>query len=76
MPKRYITVQLEVDWDDEETLEVYSVLPVSVDASTLPPEELRAVHEFLRTDDDADFDLMWDLRHLLSEARSDAETNG
>lgn len=71
MPNKTITVQLVVDWDDEETYEVYSVRPTSVDVSTLSPQELRAVHDFLRNDDDAAFDLLWELNHLVSAARTD-----
>lgn len=71
MPNKTITVQLEVEWDDEETLEVYSVLPVSVDTHNLSADELRAVYLHFRHADDAEFDLMWDLKHHVSEALSE-----
>lgn len=65
MPNKHITVQMEVEWDDEETHEVYSVLPVHVNTNDLTETELTAVRHYLRTDDDASFDFMWDLRGLL-----------
>jgi hypothetical protein len=76
MPKKYITVQLEVDyWVEEDYDEtefkypevIESVLPVSIEAHTMSSQELRAVNDYLRHADDADYDLMWDLRGLLSD---------
>lgn len=78
MPKKYITVQLEVDLYVDEDYDkseykypevIESVLPVRVEAHTLSPGELHAVYDYLRHADDADFDLMWDLKALLSDAR-------
>lgn len=78
MAKKYITVQLEVDhWVEEDyDKEEYkypevieSVLPVHVEADTLSSAELRAVVDYLRHADDASYDLIWDLRALLNEAR-------
>jgi hypothetical protein len=83
MPKKYITVQLEVDYELDEEFDpaeshypeiIDSVLPVHIDASTLSPEELRAVYDYLRHADDASFDLIWDLKHLVSEARTERLT--
>lgn len=77
MPKKYITVQLEVDYWVEEDYDkgeykypevIESVLPVHVEAPTLSPAELRAVVDYLRHGHDAGVDLMWDLRALLEQA--------
>lgn len=79
MPKKYITVQLEVDYSVEEDYDktefkypevIESVLPVYLATTNLSPAELRAVHDYLRHADDADFDLMWELKGLISDEAS------
>lgn len=77
MPKKYITVQLEVDFYVDEDYDkdeykypeaIESVLPVHVEADTMSSAELRATIDYLRHAHDSEFDLMWDLKALLSEA--------
>ena len=67
MPKKYISVQIEVDFYDDEDAGrvVQSVLPDLVELHGFSEEELRDTVSYLRTDDDASFDFMWDLRGLL-----------
>lgn len=67
MPKQYITVRVEVDIYEDEGYPVHidSVLPVAVHTKDMSPELIQATLDFLRTDDDASFDFMWDLRSLL-----------
>jgi hypothetical protein len=80
MPKKYITVQLEIDYftdefDGDNGLEYHdileSVLPVSVDTHNLSPAEVYSVYNYLRRADDAEFDLMWELKGLLSDKASE-----
>lgn len=80
MPKKYITVQLEVDFWVEEDYDktefkypevIESVLPVSVEAHTMSAQELRAVIDYLRYDDDADYDLVWELKSLLRDRETE-----
>lgn len=75
MPKRYITVQLEVDYDIDEDFDpteshypeiIESVLPVFVE-HTLTPGEKQAVFDYIRHGEDADYDIMWRLGDLLKE---------
>jgi hypothetical protein len=62
MPKKYITVQVEVEFYEDTT---QSALPDSIEAHTFSSEELSAVHDHLLSDHDADYDFMWDLRALI-----------
>lgn len=76
MPKKYITVQVEVDFyddDDEEGRTVESVLPDLIQIHGFSEDELRDTRRYLREDDDASFDFMWDLRSLLRHKED--ETN-
>lgn len=76
MPKKYITVELEIDfYSDEETGETQmtydnmeSVYPVHVDTHDLSKEDIIAVQTYLREDDDAYFDIGWELKGLLGKA--------
>ena len=70
MSKKYINVQLEVDFydDENEGQVVQSVLPISAEINNFSKEELRDVNSYLRHADDASFELMWDLRALISDA--------
>lgn len=67
MLKKYINVRLEVDFynDEDEGRMVQSVLPISVDLHDFSEDDMRDTLLYLRHDDDASFDFMWDLRHLL-----------
>lgn len=67
MTKKYISVQIEVEFydDDDEGRVVQSVLPDFVELHGFSEDELRDTVLYLRHDDDASFDFMWDLRGLL-----------
>jgi hypothetical protein len=73
LPKQYITVRVEVDIYEEEGYpeHIESVLPVAVRTKDMSPELVQATLDFLRTDDDASFDFMWDLRALLGKAEKE-----
>jgi hypothetical protein len=64
--KKWMTVMVEIETYDGE---VQSVLPVDVEtAEYFTQKELEEVHRFLREDDDASFDFMWDFRGLIRDA--------
>lgn len=57
--------------------EVQSVYPVDVEtADYFTKEELGAVVKFLKEDDDADFDFMWEFRTLVVDAADSDEHPG
>lgn len=64
--KKWMALMVEVETDSDG---VSSILPVDVEtADYFTKEELEAVHKFLREDDDASFDFMWDLRSRIRDA--------
>lgn len=75
MPKKYLTVQLEIDFELDEvsgetqmtSKNIESIYPESAYLHDLTPEDVLAVRDYLRFDDDAYFDLGWELKQLLSK---------
>lgn len=63
---KWMALIVEVDTYDGE---VQSVLPVDAETSDFfSTAELEAIHKFLKEDDDASFDFMWELRSLIGRA--------
>lgn len=63
--KKWLALVVEVETYDGE---VQSILPIDAEtADYFSAEELKSIHTFLKDDDDADFDFMWNLGHLLKE---------
>lgn len=69
--KKWMAVIVEVETYDGE---VQSVLPVDAEVSDyFTYEELKEIHSYMREDDDASFDFMWDFRSLLRGRLDDLE---
>lgn len=68
---KWMAVIVEVDTYDGE---VQSILPVDAEtADFFSKEELDAIVKFLKQDDDADFDFMWEFRTLMANAAGSGE---
>lgn len=67
--KKYITVRVEVEiyTDDVYPHHIESVYPVDIHTKDMSPELVQATLDYMREDDDADFDFMWELRSLLEK---------
>lgn len=70
--KKWMAVMVEIVTDADG---VQSVLPVDVEtAEYFTQKELEEVHRFLREDDDASFDFMWDLRSRVRDSIEELDT--
>ncbi len=69
--KKWMAIMVEVETYDGE---VQSVHPVDAEtADWFTKDELEAVVKFLKQDDDADFDFMWEFRTLIINAAGSSE---
>lgn len=69
--KKLMAVMVEIETYDGE---VQSVLPVDAETSEyFTREELEEIHKFLRFDDDASFDFMWDFRGVIRDSIEEQE---
>lgn len=64
--KQKITLEFELEiFESGGEHEVVGFIPVSVDSGEVSHQHMEYLLEYMREDDDATFDLGWDLRHLL-----------
>lgn len=63
---KWMAVIVEVETYDGE---VQSILPIETETTGFfSSDELKAMHKYLREDDDADVDFMWELRGIIKAA--------
>lgn len=66
--KQKITVEFELEiFESGGEHEVVHFTPVSIDSGEVSNQHMLYLLEYMREDDDASFDLGWDMRHVLSE---------
>lgn len=69
--KKWMAIMVEVETYDGE---IQSVLPVDAETDDwFSYEELKEIYKYMREDDDASFDFMWDFRTLLRERLDELE---
>ena len=69
--KKWMALVIEIISDEDG---VQSIAPVDAETGeNFTVEELEAIHKFLREDDDASLDFMWDLRSRVRDAINDKE---
>lgn len=66
--KQKITVEFELEvFESGGEHEVVHFTPVSIDSGNVSHQHMLHLLEYMREDDDASFDLGWDMRHVLSD---------
>jgi hypothetical protein len=66
--KHKITVEFELEiFETADERELVGFYPVSIDSGDVPHQHLSDLLQYLRHDDDAAFDINWELRTLLVE---------
>ena len=70
--KKWMALVIEIISDEDG---VQSIAPVDAETGeNFTVEELEAIHKFLREDDDANFDFMWDLRSVIKSSMEELDT--
>lgn len=70
--KKWLALIVEIEYEEDG---IYSILPSDIETQDhFTLEELRDIYTFLREDDDASFDFMWDLRALVARERDEIES--
>jgi hypothetical protein len=76
MPKQHITLRVEVEYYVEEDYDrhefkypeiIESVVPVDIHTKDLSPEVQRAILDYVKHDDDAHIEFMWEVEALLGK---------
>ena len=66
--KQKITVEFELEiFETGDERELVAFYPESIDTGDVSQEHLSDLLQYLRHDDDAAFDINWELKGLLSE---------
>ncbi len=67
--KQKIIVEFELEiFETDDERELASFWPVSIDTGDVSHQHLTDLLNYLKHDDDADFDTIWELKALLSKA--------
>lgn len=76
MPKQYLTLRVEVEYYLDEDFDpteykypeiIESIVPVDIHTKDLPPEVQRAALDYIKHDDDAHIEFMWEVEALLEK---------
>jgi len=63
-----ITVEFELEiFESDGEHEVVRFVPVSIDSGEVSHQHMTYLLEYMREDDDASFDLGWDMTHALRD---------
>lgn len=82
MPKQYLTLRVEVDYYVDEDYDrneykypevIESVVPVGIHTKDLSPEVLRATLDYIKNDDDAHIEFMWEVEALIEKKEKSHE---
>lgn len=68
MAKQKIIVEFELEiFETDDERELASFWPVAIDTGDVSHQHLTDLLHYLKYDDDADFDTIWELKALLSK---------